>query len=71
MFPAVVFVFVLFCASVQAGNSSKFVPRTEFEELKLKFEEMKLNSEDKLNSIDRLSTQQLQSKRTYPHYLQV
>ena len=69
MFPVVVFVFAL-VSSVQAGNSSEFVPRTEFEELKLKFEEMKLNFEDQLDSIDKLSTQKIQSKWIYPHYFQ-
>ena len=68
MFPVVVFVFAL-VSSVQAGNSSEFVPRAEFEELKLKFKEIKLNFKDQLDSIDRVSTQKLQSKCTYPHYL--
>ena len=68
MFPVAVFVFAL-VFTVQAGNSSEFVPRAEFEELKLKFEEMKLNFKDQLESIDKLSTQKLQSKCTYLHYL--
>ena len=69
MFPVVVFVFAL-VSTVQAGNSSESVHRAEFEELKLKFEEMKLNFEDQLDSLDRQSTQKIQSKCTYPHYFQ-